>query len=64
LVLTVRDTGRGLSDGPSDGTRFGLQQVRDRLNALYGGAASFMIENAADAEGGTIATIRMPMKTS
>ncbi len=64
LVLTVRDTGRGLSDGPSDGTRFGLQQVRDRLNALFGGAASFALENATDIEGGTIATVRMPMKTS
>jgi sensor histidine kinase YesM len=64
LVLTVRDTGCGLSDAKSDGTRFGLQQVRDRLNALYGGAASFELVNAADAEGGTVATIRMPLKTS
>ncbi len=68
LVLTVRDTGRGLSDAPSDGTRFGLQQVRDRLNALYSGAASFELVNAAvtatDSEGGTLATIRMPLKPS
>ena len=68
LVLTVRDTGGGLSDTPTDvaneGTRFGLQQVRDRLNALYNGAASFVLENATDADGGTVATIRMPMKTS
>ncbi len=68
LVLTVRDTGGGLSDTPTDvaneGTRFGLQQVRDRLNALYNGAASFVLENSTDADGGTVATIRMPMKTS
>jgi signal transduction histidine kinase len=63
LVLTVRDTGRGLSDAKSDGTRFGLQQVRDRLNALYNGTASFTLVNATDNEGGTIATIRMPIKT-
>ena len=72
LVLTVRDTGGGLSEAPLDdinkGTRFGLQQVRDRLKVLYGGAASFELANAAltatDAEGGTVATIRMPMKSS
>ena len=72
LVLTVRDTGNGLSDAPLDdinkGSRFGLQQVRDRLKVLYGGAASFELANAAltatDAEGGTVATIRMPMKSS
>jgi LytS/YehU family sensor histidine kinase len=63
LMLTVRDTGRGLSDAKSDGTRFGLQQVRDRLNALYNGTASFTLVNATDNEGGTIATIRMPIKT-
>jgi LytS/YehU family sensor histidine kinase len=63
LVLTVRDTGRGLSNVQSDGTRFGLQQVRDRLNALYGGAASFDLVNATDGEGGSVATIRMPIKT-
>jgi hypothetical protein len=64
LVLTVRDTGRGLSNAPSDGTRFGLQQVRDRLKALYNGAASFELVNATDDEGGTLATIRMPSKSS
>ena len=68
FVLTVRNTGRGLSAAQSDvaneGTYFGLQQVRVRLNALYGGTASFVLENATDSEGGTIATIRMPIKTS
>jgi hypothetical protein len=64
LVLCVRDTGCGLSDSPSEGTRFGLQQVRARLSTLYGGAASVDLCHADDAEGGTLATVRLPFKTS
>ena len=67
LVLKVRDTGRGLPNtASSEGTHFGLQQVRERLNALHQGAASFSLENAAitsnDNEGGTLATIRLPVQ--
>jgi len=61
LVLRVRDTGAGLSDAPSDGTRFGLVQVRERLATLYGTRASLTLQNANDAEGGTLATIRLPL---
>jgi LytS/YehU family sensor histidine kinase len=60
LVLRVRDTGAGLRDAPSDGTRFGLQQVRERLATLYGGAASVALTPADDAQGGTLATVRIP----
>jgi signal transduction histidine kinase len=65
LCLTVRDTGAGLHDAPAPEacTAFGLQQVRERLHALYGARASFTIEAAADAEGGTLARITLPLST-
>ncbi len=61
LVLSVRDTGVGLSTASVDGTRFGLVQVRERLAALYGERASLTLSPASDAEGGTLATIRLPL---
>ena len=61
LRLTVRDTGVGLGAVASvDGTRFGLQQVRDRLAALHGDAASLNLQPAPDAEGGTLAEVIIP----
>ena len=36
LVLSVRDTGVGLSGVANDGTHFGVNQVRERLSTLYG----------------------------
>ena len=59
LVLEVRDSGVGLGAPTSDGTRFGLAQVRERLATLYGSAAR--VELAADAGGGTVATIELPI---
>jgi signal transduction histidine kinase len=59
LVLTVHDTGVGLAAPAGQGTRFGLQQVRDRLSALYGDGATLTLEPAAD--GGTLATVRLPL---
>lgn len=61
LVVTVRDTGAGLEGPASEGTRFGLVQVRERLKTLYGSAASLTLEAAADPEGGTLATVRLPV---
>jgi signal transduction histidine kinase len=61
LVLTVRDTGLGLDAPAADGTRFGLQQVRDRLRSLYGTGAGLTLQAAADADGGTLATIQLPL---
>jgi signal transduction histidine kinase len=63
LVLRVRDTGAGLSDPSIEGTRFGLVQVRERLAALYGARASLTLTDAGDAEGGTLATLRLPIAT-
>jgi LytS/YehU family sensor histidine kinase len=63
LVLTVRDTGVGLSHAPaSNGTHFGLRQVRERLAALYGSRASLTLEDAGGDEGGTLAIVRMPLQ--
>ena len=59
LVLTVRDTGVGIGHGPaSGGTGLGLRMVRERLQALYGGAAALQVEPAAD--GGTVARLTLP----
>jgi hypothetical protein len=61
LVLRVRDTGAGLSGGASDGTRFGLRQVQDRLATLHGSAATLQLAAAGDVDGGTIATVTLPL---
>jgi signal transduction histidine kinase len=61
LRLTVRDTGVGLGAAAADGTRFGLAQVRERLRTLYGAAAELRIAPAADADGGTLVTLTLPL---
>lgn len=63
LVLTVRDTGVGLAAPGEPGTRFGLQQVRDRLATLYASGASLQLADAGDAEGGVRATVRLPLSS-
>ncbi len=63
LRLSVRDTGVGLGGASVEGTRFGLQQVRDRLAALHGDAASLTLQAAPDADGGTLAEVMLPLAT-
>ncbi len=65
LRLRVRDTGAGLSaaGAATDGTHFGLEQVRQRLARVYGDQASLSLQPAADADGGTEALILLPLPT-
>jgi signal transduction histidine kinase len=58
LVLTVSDTGLGLAASRAGGTGVGLANLRERLAAAYGPAAS--VEIAAVPEGGTAVTLRLP----
>lgn len=61
LVLCVRDTGVGLSELPPGSDCFGTAQVRERLAQLHGKAASFQLLPAGDADGGTLAVLRLPV---
>lgn len=61
LVLRVSDTGAGPGEAMQDGARFGLEQVRSRLAALHGAAASLALDAAGPIGAGTIATLRMPL---
>jgi len=61
LVLSVRDSAVGLAGAPAHGSRFGTRQVRERLVTLYGASATLELVPAGDAEGGTIATVRIPL---
>ena len=61
LTLSVRDTGTGLGDAASHGTHFGLDQVRQRLLAVYGPQANLTLEAVADLQGGSLASIRIPL---
>lgn len=64
LQLTVHDSGAGLggaSQPTEGGTHFGLSQVRERLATLYGAAGT--LELAPGPEGGTLATVTLPLPT-
>ncbi len=58
LVLTVEDDGLGLGASRSPGGGVGLAQVRERLAALYGGAAALELRD--NASGGVTATLTLP----
>ena len=64
LHLRVRDTGVGLTAAASGGTAFGLEQVRQRLQRLYGGQARFELRTPADGLGGAEALIELPLGTA
>jgi hypothetical protein len=61
LIINVRDNGAGLGALTSNSTNFGMQQVRERICTLYGSAAKLELVSANDKEGGTLATIHLPM---
>lgn len=61
LVVTVTDTGSGLSGNHSQpGQGVGLSNVRDRLMALFGARARFSLEQGAPR--GAKATIEVPFE--
>jgi two-component system LytT family sensor kinase len=59
LVLTVRDDGPGVGGAPAPVGR-GLANTRERIEALYGGAATLTLHD--DPSGGAIATLRLPFR--
>jgi len=58
LRVAVSDTGLGFGAAGSDGGGVGLNNVRERLRALFGARGRLTIE--ANSPGGTIATIVVP----
>jgi len=58
LLLSVRDNGPGYQ--PSADVGVGISNTRDRLRTLFGEAGQIEIGN--DEVGGTVATVRFPLK--
>ena len=65
LVVSVRDDGVGIRAGSGGGSdaSFGLAHVRERLATLYGASASFAFAPAPAGEEGTVATVRLPLRS-
>jgi signal transduction histidine kinase len=74
IELTVRDTGVGLGAAASalkpataaaasaaQFSSYGVAHVRARLETMFGRRARFELEPAADAEGGTLARVVLPV---
>ena len=62
LILSVRDNGPGPAPAASGASGVGLANTRQRLDALYGDAASFRL--AAGAGGGGEARVALPYHTA
>ena len=60
LVIDVADSGRGFVDGGAEG--IGLANVRERLRACHGDAASLALES--NAAGGVTASLRLPLEAA
>jgi two-component system LytT family sensor kinase len=61
LVVSVEDDGPGLNGGASIAYGMGLQNSSDRLNALYGAAASLTIGSRTNGTGCAV-VIRLPFR--
>jgi two-component system, LytTR family, sensor kinase len=61
LVVSVEDDGPGFSGGTLNAFGMGLQNSSDRLNALYGAAASLTIGSRTDGTGCAV-VIRLPFR--
>ena len=61
LTLTVADTGLGFGKAATAGTGVGLANIRERLQLLYGAAASLTV--AENPDGGTRVTVAVPYRT-
>jgi len=61
LAVTVSDTGLGFGTAPTAGTGIGLNNIRERLQLLYGNKASLTV--AENPGGGTAVTITVPYST-
>ncbi|HMH88306.1 MAG TPA: histidine kinase [Steroidobacteraceae bacterium] len=59
LKLSVDDTGVGLGNANTSGTCAGLQNIRDRLQSLFGSSARLIVEPGASR--GTHAAIEVPL---
>jgi len=60
LEISVIDDGTGIDESVAPPPGHGIDNTRERLRALYGERASLEIRRRA--EGGTIATLRLPYR--
>ena len=60
IVITIADTGTGLDGNPSSGTHLGLANVRERIDAGYGGRAA--LEVGARPGGGVSVRLSIPQQ--
>lgn len=60
LVVSVTDTGAGISPGSGGGTGIGLSNVCSRLSTLYGALGTLRVE--ANTPTGVCATLRLPCR--
>jgi signal transduction histidine kinase len=61
LVISVEDDGPGLAQSPASSVGLGLGNSRDRLSALYGGAAQLTTGRRTQGKGFAV-VIRMPLR--